>query len=282
MNLNETKPPLTYYGGKQQLSKKILELIPEHKLYSEVFFGGGAIFFVKPLCQSVINDNNNNLINFYRQLKTNNKKLLNEIEATLYAQEEHRIANKLHFDKITVEDLHFAPEEQVKLKKAWSVFVLSHMSYLSIFGNTFNVSFNCRSGGRTSINNNPRKFNQKKINMVVNQYAERLQETTIFNDDAVKVLKKCDTDHTFHYIDPPYFNSNCGHYKGYSIEDFENLLKACTELKGKFILSSYPSDILTQYKDKYGWRQIEIDMHRSAGSQMGESKRKVEVITLNY
>ena len=58
------------------------------------------------------------------------------------------------------------PEEQVKLKKAWSVFVLSHMSYLSIFGNTFNVSFNCRSGGRTSINNNPRKFNQKKINMV--------------------------------------------------------------------------------------------------------------------
>ncbi len=282
MNLNETKPPLTYYGGKQQLSKKILELIPEHKLYSEVFFGGGAIFFVKPSCQSVINDNNNNLINFYRQLKTNNKKLLNEIEATLYAQEEHRIANKLHFDKITVEDMHFAPEEQVKLKKAWSVFVLSHMSYLSIFGNTFNVSFNCRSGGRTSINNNPRKFNQKKINMVVNQYAERLQETTIFNDDAVKVLKKCDTDHTFHYIDPPYFNSNCGHYKGYSIEDFENLLKTCAELKGKFILSSYPSEILTAYKEKYGWRQIEIDMHRSAGSQMGESKRKVEVITLNY
>lgn len=282
MNNNKYKPPITYYGGKQKLSKKILELIPDHKLYSEVFFGGGAIFFAKEPTQAVINDINNNLINFYRQLKTNHKELLAEIEATLYAQEEHRLANRLFYDKISVEDMHFSPEDKVKVKKAWAVFVLAHQSFLSIFGNTFNVSFGKRSGSRTSINNNPQKFNQKKINMVVNQYAERLQDTTIFNDDAIKVLKRCDEVHTFHYIDPPYFNSDCGHYKGYSEHDFENLLIALSGLKGKFMLSSYPSELLTKYSKQNNWKTIEIEMQRSAGSHTGESKRKVEMITLNY
>lgn len=282
MNINKSKPPITYYGGKQQLSKKILDLIPEHKLYSEVFFGGGAIYFAKQPTQSVINDINNNLINFYRQLKTNDIRLFTEIDATLYAQEEHRIANKLFFDKITVEDMHFSPEEKIALKKAWAVFVLAHQSYLSIFGNTFNVSFNERSGSRTSINNNPKKFNQKKINMILNGYVERLQDTTIFNDDALKVLKKCDTAHTFHYIDPPYFNSDCGHYKGYNEADFENLLKVLSELKGKFMLSSYPSDVLEKHIAINGWRTIEIEMHKSAGSHTGESAKKIERITVNY
>lgn len=278
---NKTKPPLTYYGGKQQLSKKIIDLIPEHNLYTEVFFGGGAIYFAKDHKQSVINDNNNNLINFYRQLRKNNKELLKEIEATLYAQEEHKLANKLHFNKITVEEMHFAPDEAVKVQKAWAVFVLAHQSYLSIFGNTWNVSFG-RRDERESINNNPAKFNQKKLNMVLNDYADRLQDTTIFNDDALRVLSKADHSYTFHYIDPPYFNSNCGHYKGYSLDDFENLLKACSKLKGKFMLSSYPSEILSQYSATYGWKTKEIVMNKCAGNASGEVKDKVEVLTLNY
>jgi DNA adenine methylase len=185
---NKTKPPLTYYGGKQQLSQKIIGLIPEHLLYTEVFFGGGAIFFAKEPRQSVINDTNNNLINFYYQLKTNNKVLIKEIEATLYAQEEHRFAWKLYQDKITIEDTHFSPEDKMKLQKAWAVFVLAHQSYLSIFGNTWNFSVGKRAGERKSINNNPQKFNQKKLNMVLNEFGERLQDTSIFNDDALKVL----------------------------------------------------------------------------------------------
>jgi DNA adenine methylase len=39
------KTPLTYYGGKQQLSATILKLIPEHKRYVEPFTGGSAVFF---------------------------------------------------------------------------------------------------------------------------------------------------------------------------------------------------------------------------------------------
>ena len=38
----------------------ILPLIPKHKIYTEAFFGGGAIFFAKPPSEAeVINDTNN-------------------------------------------------------------------------------------------------------------------------------------------------------------------------------------------------------------------------------
>ena len=42
------KTPITYYGGKQTLLKYLLPLIPQHRMYCEPFFGGGAVFFAKP------------------------------------------------------------------------------------------------------------------------------------------------------------------------------------------------------------------------------------------
>lgn len=61
------KTPITYYGGKQRLTKAILAMIPPHKIYIEPFFGGGAVFFAKePSYLEVINDINDNIITFYR------------------------------------------------------------------------------------------------------------------------------------------------------------------------------------------------------------------------
>lgn len=53
------KTPITYYGGKQTLLKYIIPLIPEHKIYTESFCGGAAVFFAKkPAEAEVINDIN--------------------------------------------------------------------------------------------------------------------------------------------------------------------------------------------------------------------------------
>ena len=44
------KTPISYYGGKQQLSGKIVKILeqsPVQKLYCEPFFGGGAVFLPK-------------------------------------------------------------------------------------------------------------------------------------------------------------------------------------------------------------------------------------------
>ena len=278
---NKQRPPLTYYGGKQQLVNKILPLIPDHLLYTEVFFGGGAVFFAKESVQSVINDKNNNLINFYRQLKENGKALIQRIQASLYSEEEHRLAKKIYFDKISAEETHFSPSTKMKLEKAWAVFMLSHLSFLRILGNCWHTCFSKRFD-RNVISNNPKRFSQKTINLVLNEYGKRLENTSIFNNDALKVLKKADKEHSFHYIDPPYINTNCGHYSGYTEDDFENLLKTCSELKGKFMLSSFPSDILEFYTLEYGWKTIKIEKAKSASQPNSNNRKKIEVITMNY
>ena len=60
------KTPITYYGGKQSMINEILGRIPEHRLYVEPFFGGGAVFFAKPPSKvEIINDVNSEVINFY-------------------------------------------------------------------------------------------------------------------------------------------------------------------------------------------------------------------------
>jgi len=75
-----------------------------------------------------------------------------------------------------------------------------------------------------------------------------------------------------------------GHYDGYTLDDFENLLKACSKIEGKFLLSSYPSDILTEYVNKYNWKSEHYKATVSVGySPNGKPKKpKVEVLTYNY
>ena len=56
------KTPISYYGGKQKMLKHILPLIPQHHLYVEPFFGGGAVFWAKEPCEvEIINDYNDNV-----------------------------------------------------------------------------------------------------------------------------------------------------------------------------------------------------------------------------
>jgi DNA adenine methylase len=68
-----------------------------------------------------------------------------------------------------------------------------------------------------------------------------------------------------------------GHYGGYTISDFEKLLQTLTTLKEKFMLCSYPSEILSEYATKTGCRKIEMELPRPDGGG-----RKIEALTMNY
>ena len=91
------------------------------------------------------------------------------------------------------------------------------------------------------------------------------------------MIASTDTPTTFHYIDPPYFNADMGHYGGYTESDFVNLLDVLSRVEGKFMLSSYPSDILADYTARNGYHTINIEMTRSAGGG-----KKTEGLTMNY
>lgn len=82
------------------------------------------------------------------------------------------------------------------------------------------------------------------------------------------------------YADPPYIGSDMGHYKGYSENDYKDLLNALSKVKGKFLLSSYPSTILSQYIKKFKWRTKRVE--KSVTVTKHTDKKKTEMLVFNY
>lgn len=259
------KPPITYYGGKQMLSKLIVSLIPEHHLYCEPFFGGGAVFFSKPPSKlEVINDINGELINFYKVIKTKFGKLQKEIKKTLYSREQHQTAKII---------LNY-PQLFDEIKRAWAIWTLANQSYAS--------KLNGNWGYDRKENRAPSQLNTKRISFV-SCYTERLEKVQIECRNALEVILSTDSKQTFFYLDPPYYNSNMGHYKGYTKEDFEKLLQLLSKIKGKFLLSSYPSEMLDKWVKTNNWFTKKIDSPLSlATNSNAKRKRKTEVLTGNY
>ena len=112
----------------------------------------------------------------------------------------------------------------------------------------------------------------------------RIEGATIENRDALIILKSRNVPKAFHYIDSPYPNTDQGHYKGYTWEDYENLLKSCETITGKFLISGYNSEMLDAYVTKNNWIKKEIDLPLTANNRGDKknNKRKIEVLVRNY
>jgi DNA adenine methylase len=258
------KTPITYYGGKQKLLKTIVEKIPSHTLYCEPFIGGAAVFFGKPQSEvEVINDTNKELMNFYRVCKEKFLDLQTLVRITLHSRSAHKDATTINEN----------PHLFTDIQRAWAVWVLSSQSFCSQLDGPWGYDKKKRTT-TLKIKNKREQFTE--------EISIRLQDTQLECADAIYIIQSRDTPDSFFYCDPPYFNSDCGHYDGYTIEDFEKLLKTLNQIKGKFLLSSYPSPILQKYAKENGWFMWSLESGVSVNAKSGYLKRKIEVLTANY
>jgi DNA adenine methylase len=258
------KPPLTYYGGKQTLAPLIIQLIPEHILYAEPFFGGGAVFFMKEKSQvEVINDTNRELVNFYTVAQTRFAELQHIIRLTLHSRDAHHSAEIIYHN----------PQLFDEVKRAWAVWVLCSQGFSSKMDGPF--------GYDKTQNTTSRRIDNKRENFT-EQYLDRLRHVQVECADALYIISSRDHDGAFFYCDPPYVGSNMGHYKGYTEADFEALLGLLAGIKGKFLLSSYPSDMLASYTSANGWHMLKRELFVTVNAKGGNPKKKTEVMTANY
>jgi DNA adenine methylase len=159
-----------------------------------------------------------------------------------------------------------------RIKRAWAVWVLANFS----FGANWNAGWGYDAAGQTteSITN--------KRNSFTEELAIRLQNVQIESCDALKIISSRDRPETFFYCDPPYPDTDQGHYNGYSAEDFRHLLEVLEHIRGKFLLSSFRHPVLKEFTNKNGWCQIELNMNKPMSVKSGISKQKIEVLTANY
>lgn len=200
------------------------------------------------------------MVNFHKVIKRDFEGLRSEIDVTLYSEYQYREAKELWV----------RGEGDNKLLRAWAVFVLSHQCFSGQMGGSW--AYADQANLATRFDNIKQQFDTR--------YVKRMEHVQIFCRDALNVLVNTDSEDTFHFVDPPYFNSEMAHYDGYTEADFINLLELLSGLKGKFLLTSYPSDVLSRYSEANGWLTINNEMHLSASHKHGATKN--EVFTMNY
>lgn len=244
----------------------IVPKFPPHKIYVEPFFGGGAIFFAKqPSYLEVINDINNNVVNFFQVLKSDTESLRSEIECTLLSEFLHKQAKHIVYN----------PEGYSEVKRAWAFWMATNFSHSSKLDGGFRFC-NGTSGSHSGIVfKNKREFMLKFVNV----YARRLEKVQIFNRDALEVLDFRNRPETLAYIDPPYIGADQGHYRGYTQNNLDKLLDLLKNFQGKFILSHYRNKSILDAACDNGWTVELLDKRLSVKK---DESRKTEMLVYNF
>lgn len=207
-----------WLGGKYQLARTIIEMMPQHKYYVEVFGGAGWVLFKKSPSQTeCINDINGDLINLYRVLKYHKDAFLKEFEYQLISRDE--------FNRAKAEN----PNSLTDIQRACRFYFILRTCY------------GCRIDNPTFSQRITRSSSLKlgdELDEIITSVHQRLQRVMIENQSYDNLIRQQDHVDTLFYIDPPYYN--CENYYGKDIfgrDDFENLKNILLNIKGKFILS---------------------------------------------
>lgn len=258
--------PITYYGGKSNMLKHILHLIPEHRLYVEPYCGGAAVFWGKePSYREIINDINQEVINFYRIIKTKFDELKTEIECTL--------SSRAQYDQARV--IYNSPEDYSDVLRAWAFWVQTNMSFSNIVCGSWAFAKTAQGGADGSNIFWKKQRFEKWMDL-------RLKSTQLECDEAIDVIRRYDDVQTFFYIDPPYISSDQGPFQGYTIDDFITLLNMLANINGKFLLSTYPETVLSEFVEKNSWNRKDYIKSVSVNNVNGKKNEKIECLIWNY
>jgi len=256
--------PIKWVGGKFKLRKKIVELIPEHSCYVEVFGGAGWILFAKePSDVEIWNDLESELVNFYRVIKERPEDFYETFELTLVSREEFE--NFRYMDTSELDELERAHRFYYLIMAGWGGEL--HLPRLQ-------TSVNDKGHGNRLIG--AMKNLRKKIQPV----HERLQTVIIEHLDWKACVERYDKKGVFMYLDPPYPDNNCNYTKNMrSIEEHKELVEWMKTAKCKFLLTNYDKpEVRELYKDF-----VITPVSFASGMRSGDGQRKnKEIIVTNF
>ena len=95
------------------------------------------------------------------------------------------------------------------------------------------------------------------------------------------MIQRYDCEDAFHFVDPPYVGTDCGHYNGsFNDEDFLHLLETLSMVKGKFMLTMFPHPLIEKFVEQHGWYIHRIE--RTITASKVSRRRQEEWIVTNY
>lgn len=262
---------MAYFGGKVGMARRIVDLMPEHRVYIEPFFGSGAVFFAKrPAVHEVINDLDGAVVSFFRCLRDRTEELEEVCMLTPYARAEFEIA-----------DIDGADDELEKARRFW---VRVNQSFAKTAGRQtgWSVTTARTQAAPASVWSRIGRFSA---------CAQRLMAVSIECCDAADLIERLATDDTVIYADPPYLAATrVSRQDRQRPEDYRcdmggdaehrRLAEQLHATPGVVILSGYPGEL---YDELYGdWWSMDVHVTaHSSNAVTGDRTARVERLWSN-
>ncbi len=243
-------PAAPYIGGKRNLARRLVAMIEAtpHDTYAEPFVGMGGVFLRRswrPKAE-VINDWSRDVWTFYRVLQEHYVAFLELLR--------WQATSRAEFDRLMAVN----PETLTDMQRAARFLYLQKTAFGGkVTGRNFGVSHH-RSG----------RMDVTRLARQLEDLHDRLAGVIVERLHYAAFLARYDTPTTLFYIDPPYWGSEGDYGKDlFGREDFDVLVAALRQLKGRFILSI--NDVPETRLMFAGFQFVEVETHYSLAAGLG-------------
>lgn len=266
------KPILKWAGGKRQLLSTINNLKPtQFNRYIEPFCGGAAVFFDLEPTHAIIGDKNKDLINCYKQIKSNLKYLKRELNHhTKYHSETYYYEMRKRFNN------------RRKTQKTLNSVDAALMIYLNKAG--FNGMFRENALGEFNVPSGKKESVILYENENLNRCAEQLQQTEIIHADFIETAQRAEAG-DFVFFDSPYDNTFHQYQAdGFKKEDHERLAQLFWDLTNRGVFCMLTNSDTEFIRNLYTNEQFTIRTEevRRMISSHAEKPFATELIITNY
>lgn len=255
------KSPIQYFGAKQQIAEKLVDLMPDHVGYIEPYAGSLSVLLAKaPSKIEVVNDLDHRLMTFWRVVRDQPAELLRLAELTPHSRAELEGAAAL--DGAT--DLELA-------RQVWVLLTQGRSRTMKRTGWRFYAD---PQGTSASFSTYMEAYRSRLL-----PACERLRNVSLECRPALDVIAQYGAhEDNLLYVDPPYVHT-ARRGARYSHEmtdtDHRDLAEALNAVVGPVLLSGYASEL---YDELYGdWHQV----HIGARSDNAKDRDVIEVVWSN-
>lgn len=240
-------PPYCRIGNKWQILKYIIPLIPDHKIYVELFTGSGAVFFNKSKVDvNVLNDLDPDIIDRLKMLSHAS------VDPKDYRSGLDTLPKIRHFFNHHSNSI----EDKILLEK-----IKACNGYSGTYAHKSDAVY--------------RVHDPSKIVNMMPYYQQMLKGVRFYKQDYKKTLKMYDSKDTFFYIDPPYEDTSKNMYKD-SDFDYQSLADTLKTIKGMFMISVNDSPVIRRIFKGYVMRCVSLK------SFIRDNTKRDELLIMNY
>jgi len=267
--------PIGWLGGKTRLRPTIINCMPQHDCYVEVFAGSATVFFGKPPAKiEVINDVNHELINLFKVL------------SGTYFDEKVR--------KEFVEYVRWMPAARESFVE-WQKWADKKLDELNPAQRAF-VYYYCIKKGFSSIKQggyeaSPLTKSRYNMNTDFERFKKRFSSTNaqIEQIDFRKLIEKYSDPRAkvFFFCDPPYFVADGTNYYEFVFgdQDHQDFKECCDKVhaNGNQFLITYDDvqDVIDLYGDYFIYRTDPI-IYSASEESVERTNEKTELFITNY